>query len=248
MPSLRRPTSLLDVAKIYFADISVLIYMAAAIAALTYAYLNYTFSHGVLLSIAFVAAGWLLYLIQEYIAHVWIFHMPAPKNQFLYRLLYRLHMGHHDTPKRIDILITPFWFTLPVLLLNVFAFNFLVNDPVAVILLTFGLIIGYLEFEWFHLLVHTPYQVKNKWLKFIKHRHMAHHYTTEKKWFTVTPIGSILDDVFNTGGNVEDAEPSNNPQNGDLTSDDPRVVSARDHYSKNTNGTVYVSQIWIDGI
>src|SRR5690606_38002077 len=44
-------------------------------------------------AIMWCAFGWFLYLVQEYISHVWIFHMSPPKSLNGYRLLYRLHMG-----------------------------------------------------------------------------------------------------------------------------------------------------------
>lgn len=225
----------------YLKNASVIIYSllaAACIAALLLIFNSNTgFSPGIAAGnewhlLVAIAIGWGSYLFQEYVAHVWIFHMPAPKNPTLYRLLYHLHMGHHDMPKRLDILITPIWFTLPVLLLNIGAF-YLVTDSVTFTLaLTLGLTLGYLEFEWFHLLVHAPYPCRSGWLKFIQKRHLAHHYLTEKRWFTVTPLGSLLDDLFFTGGSVEAASPSSNPKNGDLAEDDPRLLQARAYYNK----------------
>lgn len=192
-----------------------------------------------------VVMGWALYLLQEYLSHVWIFHMPAPRSARLYRWLYRLHMGHHDRPKRLDILSTPIWFTFPVLLVNAalmlaFAPNLLLGSAMLI-----GLLSGYLLFEWFHLLVHTPYPIRNAWLKMIQRRHLAHHYKNEGRWFTVTPLGSLLDDLFGTGGQVERASSSHNPKNGDLDQDDPRLMEARAHYHRAADGGREESGLWL---
>ncbi|MEI5639782.1 MULTISPECIES: sterol desaturase family protein [unclassified Pseudoalteromonas] len=233
--------SLSWVFKRFVAERSIQLYFALAIVCSTLLFSNFYASGfnlevmlgelGIWKLLGAMAFGWGLYLIQEYIAHVWVFHMPAPANPKWYKYLYRLHMGHHDMPKRLDILITPFWFTLPVLMLNMFGFYAVTSSIDITLAATLGLVLGYIEFEWFHLLVHSPYSCKTRWLKFIQKRHMAHHYITEKRWFTVTPLGSLLDDLFLTGGRVETATPSNNPKNGELSKDDPRLIYARKYYN-----------------
>lgn len=196
-------------------------------------------------AIMWCAFGWFLYLVQEYISHVWIFHMSPPKSLNGYRLLYRLHMGHHDRPKRLDILATPMWFTFPILLLNAALMVMLAPTAWIACLLLLGLLSGYLMFEWFHLLVHTPYPLRNSWLRFIQQRHLAHHYKNENRWFTVTPLGSLIDDLMGTGGSVDRATSSKNPRNGTLEPTDPRVLFARQYYSSQSDGTPEESELWL---
>ena len=67
-------------------------------------------------TIGLLALGWGLYLLEEHLIHRFIFHAPAPKHQFLFDLLYRLHYGHHDQERSKHLLFTPLWFALPMAL------------------------------------------------------------------------------------------------------------------------------------
>ncbi len=58
--------------------------------------------------------GWSLYLLEEHLIHRFVFHAPAPRQQFLFDLLYRLHYGHHDQVRNRHLLFTPLWFALPI--------------------------------------------------------------------------------------------------------------------------------------
>lgn len=240
------PIRLRDVFRHYLADPSTRLYggvLLGTLAAL--ALLGWESSSSLTTLATWTLAGWGLYLLQEYLSHVWIFHMPAPRSPRLYRWLYRLHMGHHDRPKRLDILSTPIWFTFPVLLVNAALMLYFAPTLLLGGALLLGLVSGYLLFEWFHLLVHTPYPIRNPWLKMIQKRHLAHHYKNEGRWFTVTPLGSLLDDLFNTGGPVEKAGASRNPKNGELEPDDPRLIAARHHYHSATDGGREESGLWL---
>ena len=68
--------------------------------------------------------GWGLYLLEEHLIHRFIFHAPAPKHQFLFDLLYRLHYGHHDQQRNRHLLFTPLWFALPIALVTIAALCF----------------------------------------------------------------------------------------------------------------------------
>ena len=74
-------------------------------------------------TIGLLALGWGLYLLEEHLIHRFIFHAPAPKNQFLFDLLYRLHYGHHDQQRSKHLLFTPLWFALPIALVTVAALS-----------------------------------------------------------------------------------------------------------------------------
>ena len=62
--------------------------------------------------------GWGLYLVEEHLIHRFVFHAPAPRRQFLFDLLYRLHYGHHDQERNRHLLFTPLWFALPMALVT----------------------------------------------------------------------------------------------------------------------------------
>ena len=82
-----------------------------------------------LAALGLFAMGWCLYLLEEHLIHRFVFHAPAPKNQFLFDLLYRLHYGHHDQQRSRDLLFTPLWFALPIALVTVGALLIFLPRP-----------------------------------------------------------------------------------------------------------------------
>src|SRR3954465_15154724 len=76
-----------------------------------------------LAALGLFAMGWGLYLLEEHLIHRFIFHAPAPKRQFLFDVLYRLHYGHHDQQRNPHLLFTPIWFALPIALATVVALS-----------------------------------------------------------------------------------------------------------------------------
>ncbi|MBM3117042.1 hypothetical protein [Jeongeupia naejangsanensis] len=223
----------------YFSDHSVLFYGVLSVCCAAAAVTQLPWSQSLLCFFI----GWCLYLPEEYFSHVVVFHGRIPRNAFLYRLLYRLHLGHHDKPRRLDLLFTPVWYTLPALLLNVVLFYWVSGDVWQAAALSAGLMAGYLMFEWWHLIVHSPYE-PGPVLRYIRQQHMGHHHWNEKRWFTITPAALVFDVVCQTGGKVHDAPRSKNPPTAGLDEDDARLVRARDHYRFSSDWNENESAIW----
>ena len=80
-------------------------------------------SQPTLATLGLFALGWSLYVLEEHLIHRFIFHAPAPRNQRLFDLLYRLHYGHHDQVRNRHLLFTPLWFSLPVTVMNIAAWR-----------------------------------------------------------------------------------------------------------------------------
>ena len=51
-----------------------------------------------------LGVGWLVFVPQEYFTHVHLLHAPIPRTLRLYIGMYRLHYGHHDHPRRHDLM------------------------------------------------------------------------------------------------------------------------------------------------
>ncbi|TKC87784.1 hypothetical protein FAZ69_16015 [Trinickia terrae] len=225
--------------KIYFSDHAVRLYVVLSAAAMFMALQKLTAPHALWLSLL----GWLLYLPEEYFSHVLIFHGVIPKNPTLYRLLYRLHLGHHDKPRRVDLLFTPLWYTLPALLINAVLFVLVTRDWYQAAAISSGLIVGYLMFEWWHLLVHSPH-IPGPILRYVRLQHMGHHHWNEKRWYTISPPAVLLDWTFRTSGPVQQAPRSASPMTAGLASDDPRLLRARAHFSGRSDWNDDESAIW----
>jgi len=225
--------------EIYFSDHSVVFYLVLA---LVMAYVSVR-QLDMLQALGLFLLGWLIYLPEEYFSHVLVFHGPMPKSPALYRLLYRLHLGHHDKPRRIDLLFTPMWYTLPSLVLNVWLFFLVTRDVHQSAALVSGLIVGYLMFEWWHLLVHSPHQ-PGRILRYVRRQHMGHHHWNEKRWYIISPPAVVLDRIFGTGGSVQQSPKSLDPMTSGLAADDERLVRARTYYRDASDWKEDESAIW----
>lgn len=188
-------------------------------------------------------AGWAVYLVEEYLSHVLVFHGFVPRGAWLYRLAYRLHLGHHDRPRRLDLLFTPLWYTLPALLLNLAVFLAVTREPARAAALATGLVAGYLVFEWCHLVVHSPVE-PGPVLRHVRRQHMGHHHWNERRWFTISPPALLLDVLFRTAGRVQDAPRSGRPGTVGLAPDDVRLLAARQRYRDRSDWTEHASAIW----
>jgi len=67
---------------------------------------------------ALVPLGVLAQMLNEYNLHRFVFHLPPPRRQWAFDLLYRAHYGHHDFPTNHKLFFVPAWVAIPVLLLN----------------------------------------------------------------------------------------------------------------------------------
>jgi len=175
-------------------------------------------------TIGLFALGWGLYLLEEHLIHRFIFHAPAPKNQFLFDLLYRLHYGHHDQQRSRHLLFTPLWFALPIALVTTAALSLLLPAEDALIAVFGGSVCGYLFFEWLHLTSHFRME-KGRLGRYITRRHAKHHNIDYHHWFTVSPGGQLVDSALGSDPAQYGVVP--NVLTCGLDRDDPRFVKSR---------------------
>lgn len=197
-------------------------------------------------------AGWLVFLPQEYLSHVFILHFPFRKqwknsrfNRLLYRMLYRMHYGHHDHPKRFDLMFIPLWLTLPLAAANGIAFRLLFQDPFTLMMLMSGLFAGYLFFEWSHLFCHLPYQPRTRIGKRIRNRHAWHHHRNETRWFSVSWPALPFDSLGGTEGRTDTVPVSPHARYLGLDESDPRIAACRARFAHQSTGTLECSSLWL---
>lgn len=174
--------------------------------------------------IALLALGWVLYLFEEHLIHRFVFHAPAPNQQFLFDLLYRLHYGHHDQQRSRHLLFTPLWFALPIALVTLGLLGMVLPWKDAVIAICGGSVTSYLLFEWFHLTSHFRMD-KGRLGKYITRRHAKHHNVDYSHWYTVSPGGQLVDAAL--GSNPSRYAVVPNVLTCGLEPDDPRIVRSR---------------------
>jgi hypothetical protein len=235
-------SSLRELRRLYFREGSVIFFLLIALVLGIFAASNV---HGV--GLLYAAGGALLYSFEEYMTHVFVFHQRVPKHRGAYIALYRLHLGHHDRPRRVDLLFTPLWYTLPMFMLNAAAFLLVTRSEGKAAALLFGLVCGYLAFEWFHLVVHSPHR-PGPILSYVRKQHHGHHYWNEKRWYSISPTALVFDVAFRTAGEMHLAPRSADPERSGVGHDDPRLVAARDFYRLKTDWTETESKLWAKSV
>jgi len=183
--------------------------------------------------------GILAQMLNEYSTHRYLFHWPAPRSQFWFDLLYRVHYGHRDFPNKPALFFVPVWFAVPVALINgVLAYGVLsllgmANTLIGATTFTFiGGITTFLLYEWFHMTAHT--NVK-KWAveRHVTRLHGMHHFRNYQRWYHVTPGGELIDKITNTAIPTEEIKQKGRIQflsTLGLQPDDDRLVSARQRF------------------
>ena len=205
--------------RIYTADWGICVMAAFAVVGLFLA-----FQQRDLAALGLFAMGWGLYLLEEHLIHRFIFHAPAPKNQFLFDLLYRLHYGHHDQQRSRHLLFTPVWFALPIALVTAALLALVLPLRSALVAVLGGSVGGYLVFEWLHLTSHFRME-KGRLNRYITRRHAKHHNIDYRYWYTVSPGGQLVDSALGSDPAEYGVVP--NVLTCGLDRDDPRFVKSR---------------------
>ncbi len=178
--------------------------------------------------LALIALGWGLYIVQEHLIHRFIFHAPAPRRQWLFDALYRLHYGHHDQAMNKHLLFTPLWFSLPMTLANVAVIAIVLPFDDAVIAALAGGVAAYLVFEWLHLTSHFRMSSKGRLGRYITRRHGKHHHVDYANWYTVSPGGQLVDQAL--GADPAEYHVVPNVRTCGLDPDDPRLLKSRTRF------------------
>jgi hypothetical protein len=179
-------------------------------------------------------------MLNEYILHRFVFHLPAPQNQKYFDLLYRAHYGHHDFPTNFDMMFVPFFVMLPMLAVNFALFLGLFGlmgiasptAPAAAVVLVGGAL-TFIAYEWFHATAHLNIPT-TAIERHVAKLHNQHHFRDFSKWYHVTAGGEVLDRAFGTAITREALKQQQRIEfirTMGLRPDDPRLVSARNRFA-----------------
>ncbi len=142
--------------------------------------------------LAWFAGGLLFFTLIEYLAHRYLYHIPAttPRRQ---KISYTMHGVHHDYPKDKSRLAMP-----PVLSLIVASVLFIIYRAILgdyVFGFLAGFLVGYAGYLAVHYSVHA-FKVPNNFLKILWHHHSIHHYREPDRAFGVS--SPFWDHIFRT--------------------------------------------------
>ena len=185
---------------------------------------------------ALVPVGVGLQMLNEYAMHRFLFHLPPPREQWKFDLLYRAHYGHHDFPTCPSLFFVPAFVALPMLALHVLAAA-LVGELLlpgmgwrvaAAVTLTGG--VGtFLVYEWFHMTAHLPVR-RSRLEQHVTTMHNQHHFRDFTRWFHVSPGGEVIDRALGTAISRDALKAKSRAEfirTLGLRPDDPRLLSAR---------------------
>jgi hypothetical protein len=229
-----------DVLRCYLSHHGILLYFIPNVMLAVWLATTPTFAH---LMWAFV--GFVVFLPQEHLTHVHILHFKPPRNKRRFRFLYRAHYGHHEFPKRLDLMWIPVWLTLPLLIINLAIFAPIIRDTGNTLAFVCGLFSGYLIFEWCHLLCHVPLRLRWGPLAMMRKRHLWHHYRNEHYWFSVQHLGWPFDKIWKTTGTPDSVPATGTSFSLGVDRTDPRVEEARQFFAHRSSGDAERSGIWL---
>lgn len=190
-------------------------------------------------------AGWAIFLPQEWLTHVYILHWKIIPNERCYLWAYRLHFGHHDFPRRHDLMFMPLWLTLPMVLLNLAVFFAIAGDARDALAGFAGALAGYMVFEWSHLVCHVPLIPSSRLWRVIRDRHLAHHYVNEHHWHSVSPPAQFIDRLLGTSGERQSVERSGTGRFLLKDLDPAWIEKARGRFAGHSNGDLEQSSLWL---
>lgn len=179
-------------------------------------------------------------MLNEYSLHRYVFHLPPPRRQWAFNLLYLAHYGHHDFPTNKGLFFVPIWISLPMMAVNlaiVWGVAALVVPEHAALIAVAVVLVGgvgtFLGYEWFHMTAHTPC-AKTRVERHVTTLHNQHHFRDFSKWFHVSPGGEVIDKAMGTAIETEALKQQQRIEfirTLALRPDDPRLVAARQRYA-----------------
>lgn len=141
--------------------------------------------------------GVLMWTLDEYVVHRWLFHMRPPANsKFLITAHFLLHGQHHKSPMDKKRLVFP---PAPATVLGVLIYYLYISlAPSAVAQVMFaGTIVGYMGYDLIHYYLHhgTPFLT---YFQDLKTYHVKHHFKDQQRGFGISsklwdyPFGTLI--------------------------------------------------------
>ncbi len=183
----------------------------------------------------------LVYPLVEYLVHRYVLH-----SRLLYRSPWtakvwkRIHYDHHQNPNDLGVLFGALYTTLPTIALITLPLGWAIAGRAGAAA-AFAAGCGVFAFyEFCHCVQHLPVSPRNRWLRDIKRRHLAHHFHNEQGNFGITSnivdriVGTFYDPpgtrpksptVFNLG--YAGPERERYPWVAEMSGDDPDDARAR---------------------
>lgn len=143
-------------------------------------------------SLLFLGIGALIYAVAEYVVHRFLFH-EYPN---IFPSLYKKHMDHHREPNHIRYLFSPVHYDMIIYAVYVALLWGLFRDLTFVAPIVTGTIFFQFYYQWMHYAAHRPVVPRTPWGRWMKKKHLQHHFQDEHTWYGVSH--PVLDYVMHT--------------------------------------------------
>jgi hypothetical protein len=142
-----------------------------------------------------VSLGVLSWTLIEYGLHRFVFHYRA-RSVFGKKLLYAVHLSHHENPRATSRLFSSLIVSLPIATAYWLLARVATGSWHAAAFLFSGLTAGYLCYEWLHFQAHHR-RPRLRLFRYLKTYHLLHHHQTPELRFGVTsPLFDLLLGTF----------------------------------------------------
>jgi dihydroceramide fatty acyl 2-hydroxylase len=139
-------------------------------------------------------SGFFSWSLIEYGLHRFVFHYDA-KSQLGRKLLYQVHLSHHDNPAATNRIFASLFLSVPLAAAYWLLGWVITASWAATSYLFIGMSAGYFFYEWLHFQCHHG-QSHLRILRYLRKYHLLHHYKTPELRFGVT--SPLFDLVFGT--------------------------------------------------
>ncbi|GBD43445.1 hypothetical protein HRbin40_00918 [bacterium HR40] len=139
----------------------------------------------------------LVYPFVEYLVHRFVLHSRwLYRSRFTARVWKRIHYDHHRNPNDLGVLFGALYTTLPTIALVTLPLGGLIGGAAGAAAAFAAGSAVFAFYEFCHCVQHLPVSPKNRWLRDIKRRHLAHHFHNEQGNFGIT--SSLVDRLVGT--------------------------------------------------
>ncbi|MBB6633635.1 sterol desaturase family protein [Cohnella thailandensis] len=139
-----------------------------------------------------LAGGAVVYAIFEYLVHRFLLHR-FPR---IAPAMHRGHAEHHRHPTELEHLFSPIRYDAVLYLGYSLANLAIFRDWRLASAVVAGSALFQLYYQWMHYAAHRPIKLATPWGRWMRKKHLLHHYLDEQSWYGVSH--PVMDYLFGT--------------------------------------------------
>jgi len=133
-------------------------------------------------TILLLALGALIFAVAEYTVHRYLLHEFPNIAPFLHRG----HEKHHRYPQELKYLFSPVHYDILLYTVYIPVVWAVFRQFSVVVPVVTGTLLFQLYYQWMHFVAHRPIIPKTSWGRWMKKKHLLHHYKDEFSWYGVS--------------------------------------------------------------